>query len=286
MKSPIVLGMPEAEYHAHPALSSSGARKLVPPSTPAAFDWERKNPSPPTAAMRLGRAVHREVLGIGSEIVVGQYPNYRTKESQQWRDAQEADGLIPLLAESATWTAIQGMAKALRAHPVFGQVFDPERGDGEASLFWTDPETNVPCRARLDFLPNRVKGRRLVVPDYKSTGKSADPREFARDAATYGYPQQDDWYRGGLKAIGLDRDPQFVFVVQETKPPYLIGIHQVSASDAALANGLNRRARHAFAHCTATGEWPGYGNGVHQLEMPTWWRINSEALIDESETAA
>ena len=29
MKSPIVLGMPEAEYHAHPALSSSGARKLA-----------------------------------------------------------------------------------------------------------------------------------------------------------------------------------------------------------------------------------------------------------------
>ena len=31
----LIPSMPEVEYHAHPALSSTGARKLLPPSTPA-----------------------------------------------------------------------------------------------------------------------------------------------------------------------------------------------------------------------------------------------------------
>ena len=52
----VIFDMPEVEYHRHPALSSTGARRLLRPSCPALFDWERKHPRPPTKAMRLGRA--------------------------------------------------------------------------------------------------------------------------------------------------------------------------------------------------------------------------------------
>ena len=52
----VVENMPEAEYHAHPALSSTGARRLLPPSCPALFAYEREHPPQPKAAFEHGRA--------------------------------------------------------------------------------------------------------------------------------------------------------------------------------------------------------------------------------------
>jgi len=273
----IITDLPEGEYHAHPALSSSGARKLLPPSTPARFHYERQHPKPATEAMILGKAAHRLALGTGARIEVADYPDFRTKEAQAWRDSVLAADAVPLLAGSDKWHRVKGMKAALEADPIYRKLFDPERGTPEVSLFWD--EGDVPCRARFDFLPHQADGRRLVIPDYKTTTKSAHPIEFARAAAEYSYPQQDDFYRRAARAL-LDPDPAFVFVVQETNPPYFVSFVQVRPDDQQLAEGMNGVALRIFAECTAAGQWPSYGTQVHQLDMPTWWRIQSENLIE------
>ena len=278
----VILDMPEAEYHAHPALSSTGARRLLRPGCPALFHWERKHPAPATEAMKLGRAAHREVLGVGSDIVVSdEWTSYRTDAAREWRDAAEAEGLIPMLASSSAWERVQGMKAALLAHPSYRRLFDPERGDAEVSAFWTDDETGVECRARFDFLPHRQDGQRLIVADYKKT-TDPEPGTFARDAANYGYPMQADWYLRGVRALGLDPDPAFVFVAQSDKPPYLVSVTYLTSRDLTLAHHRNRIALHTFKACTERDEWPGY-DAVTALPMPAYWRIDSEELIDESE---
>ena len=278
----VIFDMPEVEYHRHPALSSTGARRLLRPSCPALFDWERKHPRPPTKAMRLGRAAHRELLGVGSEIVTsGEWDSFRKKDAQQWRDDAEAAGLIPLLEGSPELEAISGMRSRLEGHPTYGRLFDAERGDAEVSAFWTDPRTGVQCRARFDFLPQPVDGRRLIVADYKTT-TDPEPGAFARDAAKYGYPMQADWYLRGVRALDLDDDPQFVFVAQSTTPPYLVSVTYLTADDLHLAHHRNRIALNTFRACTESDHWPGYDD-VTALPMPTYWRIESEELIDEGD---
>lgn len=273
----ILPDLDERDYHAHPALSSTGARKLLPPSTPARFHHERQHPKPPTESMILGKAAHRLALGTGARVEVADYPDFRTTEARQWRDGVLADDAVPLLANSEKWQRVQGMKAALEGDPIYRRLFDPERGTPEASLFWD--EAGVPCRARLDFLPHQTGRRRLVIPDYKTTAKSAHPVVFARTAAEYGYPQQDDFYRRGVRAL-LDSDPAFVFVVQETEPPYLVSFVQVRPDDQRLAADMNDIALRVYAECAAADQWPGYGTQVHQLDMPTWWRIQSESLIE------
>lgn len=277
----IIYTLPEAAYHADPALSSTGARRIIAPGCPALFDHERRNPRQATPAMKLGRSAHRVILGVGSDIALGDFPDFRTKAAQQWRDETEASGLIPLLESGKEWQAIRGMRDALHAHPAFARLFSADRGTAETSIFWTDEETGVECRARLDFLPNPVDGLRLIVPDYK---KTADPYPgaFARDAAKYGYPMQADWYLRGVKALGLDPDPVFVFVTQSADPPYLVSVVQLTAEDLQHAHDRNRQALHAFAHCTETGQWPGYDERVHVINMPTYWRIESDQLTEGS----
>ena len=281
MKPQIVHGMPHTDYLTHPGLSSTGARRLLPPSCPALFRWEQLHPSPPTPAMRVGSAVHREVLGTGTEIEVSdEWPNYRMRDAQEWRDSVTAAGRIPMLAHE--YAPVKAMKTALHADPVFRGLFDPDRGDAEASLFWTDAETGIDCRARLDFLPHPVKGRRLVIPDYK-TCRSAEPAAFGRSAAELGYALQADFYLRAAVANGLDRAPAFVFVAQEKAPPYLVQPVQLPRDVMDLAHLMNSAALRRYATCLETDTWPGYAPGVAEAPIPAWWSRTVEDFLDAEE---
>jgi hypothetical protein len=264
----VVDGMPDVEYHAHPALSCSGARKLLPPSCPALFRWEQDHPRESTKAFDAGHAAHQLVLGTGPEIVVIEHDDWRTKDAKERRDAAYAAGQVPLLTKE--YEPIKAMAAALRAHPVASKLLDPGRGRPEQSLFWTDRKSGVPLRARLDFLPHVVSGRRLLLADYK-TALSADPVEFKRSAANYGYHQQDSWYSDAARALGLDPDPAFLFVVQMKSPPYLVTVVELDEQAKRIGRQLNRHAINTFQQCTAQGRWPGFSDEVELVSLPAWY---------------
>ena len=256
--------LPETEYHAHPALSSSGARKLLPPSCPAVFDYERRNPPPGKSVFDIGSAAHKLVLGAGMAIRVVDAKDWRTKAAQEQRDAAREAGEIPVLTHE--YELVRGMADAIGLHPVAGQLFT--EGTPELSIFWRDGRSGVDCRARLDWLTTNVLGEPVVV-DYK-TCASADPRAIARSVASYGYCVQERWYVEGAKAVGLADDPGFLFVFQEKTPPYLVSVIALDDNARRLGARLSRRARAIYAECVESDCWPGYSDQVEQVSLPAW----------------
>lgn len=260
----IVRDLPETEYHAHPALSSSGARKLLPPSCPAVFAWERDNPPEPKAVFDLGSAAHKLVLGAGLPIRVIDAKDWRTKAAQEQRDAARACDEIPLLTHEHE--TVRGMAAALGCHPVARQLF--EDGTPEVSLFWRDGRSGVECRARADWFTTNALGEPVIV-DYK-TCASADPRAVARSVASYGYNVQQAWYVEGAVATGLAEDPGFLFVFQEKSPPYPVTVVALDREAVRVGTVRARRARSIYAECVASGEWPGYSDEVVRLSLPIW----------------
>jgi hypothetical protein len=275
-------GMPDDVYHGDPvpdgSLSSSGARLLLPPSCPAKFDWERKHGRAPKRAWDIGHAAHERVLGVGPELVVvqtgtkdgptGPAEDYKTKYAQQHRDEIRAAGAVPVLL--AELEAVEDMAKAIRQDPIARVLFDPDLGGRpEQSLFWLDPQFDVWRRARLDWLPAQRDDGRLIVPDYKSC-TSAEPNSIERSVASYGYHQQDDWYRDALRALGLAEDPAFVFVFQEKTPPHLITVVELDAPSRRVGRRRNTQALEVFAECSATGVWPSYVDDVALISLPPW----------------
>ena len=66
----IVHNVPEADYHSHPALSSTQARQIL--DSPAKYDYAKTHPQPHKDAFDLGTAVHTKVLGTG--YTVATYP--------------------------------------------------------------------------------------------------------------------------------------------------------------------------------------------------------------------
>jgi hypothetical protein len=270
---PGVYEMTNDQYHADPvpggSLSSTGARALLPPGCPAQYRYDRDHPPETKDHFDLGHAAHMLVLGAGPELVVIDADNWTTKAAKQARAEARAEGLTPLTRPQNE--RVCAMAAALRAHPFAGLLFDHDRGQPEASLFWVDPQTGVWCRARFDFLPDRIPGARMIIPDYK-TAAAVDLDALSRSCATWGYFAQDAWYRMGAQALGLaDADARFVLVCQAKDPPHLVTVIEVDHVAQRLGHQLNRQALQLYAQCKESGRWPGHADDVVSLSLPPWF---------------
>lgn len=251
----------ESVYHAHHALSASGAKLLLPPSCPAIFHSQRLRGRPPKREFDVGHAAHHLVLGTGSELHVVNGDNYRKKDVQQERDAAYARGDVPLTPEE--FDAAQEMAAVLRAHPRYDELF----GDGlpEQSIFWTDPETGVPCRARPDWLtPTRVV-------DYKTTAVDPAPQACAKAIANFNYHVQEQFYRAGLVELDLiDEDADFVFVFQQKTPPYIVTAVDIDPAGRRAGYERMRQAVEIFRDCSEADIWPTYSDDITTVSLPGW----------------
>jgi hypothetical protein len=271
VEQPGVYDIPEDEYHADPvpggSLSSSGARRLLPPSCPAIFRYEQDHPVRKDV-FDFGSAAHKLVLGAGPVIVVVDAEDWRTRAAKERREDIRDAGAIPLLR--AEHAQVQAMALAIRRHPIASVLFDPSgNGRPEQSLFWQDPETGVWCRARPDWLPDTYADRRLIIPDYKTT-VSASPEHITKAVGNLGYHQQDAWYTDGARALGLDDDPAFIFVFQEKTPPYLVTVVQLDEDARRAGRARNRLAIERYRDCTESGIWPGHSDEIEFITLPAW----------------
>ncbi|GLY21665.1 PD-(D/E)XK nuclease-like domain-containing protein [Micromonospora sp. NBRC 101691] len=267
----VYAGITDTAYHRDPvpggSLSSSGARRLLPPSCPALFRHWQDNPQPPKREFDLGHAAHTLVLGAGPQIVEIEHDSWRTSAAKDAAAEARDAGKVPLLTKD--YEVVQAMAAALRAHPTAAALLRPEGGRPELSAFWIDPETRIWCRLRTDWLDVSRPGR-LIVPDYK-TCASAAPDDLQRAIWDHGYHQQADWYLGGLRALGLAaEDSQFVFIFQEKRAPYLVTVAQPDPFAMRIGAHLNREARHLYLECMTSGRWPGYTDDVALISLPGW----------------
>lgn len=265
-----IYDMPEALYHADPvpggSLSSSGARKLLPPSCPARFRYEQDHPVH-RDVFDLGTAAHKLVLGAGLPLAVLDAEDWRSKAAREWREAVRAEGSVPLL--SAEHEQVQAMAAAIREHPIAGPLLDPERGGhAEQSVFWQADD--IWRRARLDWLPDLDGARPPVIADYKTTA-SAEPGGIAKSVANFGYHVQAAWYVDAVEAVTGVRCP-FVFAFQEKAPPYLVTVCELDAVAIRAGRELGEMALEMYRDCREADVWPGYSDGIALISLPAWAR--------------
>lgn len=269
---PGVYDIPVDEYHADPveggSLSSSGARKLLPPSCPAIFRHEQDNPPASTDTFDFGHAAHKLTLGAGQEIEVIEADDWRTKAAREARDLAYAEGRIPLLPPA--YEQVVAMADALQQHPVASALLNPEIGKSEQTLIWQDRRTGIWRRALVDFLPNGapVNGRMLPV-DYKTTA-SAHPDAIQKSIQNYGYHQQADWYLDGIRTLGLAEHPKFLFIFQEKAAPYLVTVAEVDVIALRIARDLNNDAIDIYRRCVEANHWPGYSDDIELIPLPAY----------------
>jgi hypothetical protein len=274
----VVRGMDEESYHGDPvpegSLSYSGAKLLL--DSPARYQYTREHPTT-KREFDFGHAAHKLVLGKGAELIPLQRTDTKTGEVSTAEDMRSpstrehaalvrSQGKVPLLAHEIA--KAQAMADVVRAHPVASRLL--AEGEAEVSLFWRDAHTRVMLRSRCDWVTRLPSGRALIV-DYKTTGQSANPLRWGKEAGNLRYFMQDPWYREGYEVLHPDEEPPaFVFIVQEKDPPYLVSVCELDDDSRTAGAEANAVARALFLECMTTGEWPAYAPRVHPVTIPRY----------------
>ena len=279
-----VYNLPDSIYYADPlraygieSLSATSHRHLVAPSTPAHYRWTIDHPDDGrTDAMIRGKALHAVALETADLAVFYETRSWKSAAGQAFLDAHPDHGdKVPALA--ADVPAIEAMAKALHEHPL--ARLGLSGGMAEQALFGQHPDLGVWLRCKLDYLTDAAGGR-LILTDIKTT-ECAHPDKFARSAGDYAYDLQADNSAWLAQRLGLAKHVTMIFAAVETKPPYLVAVHEIDSSDLRNARSVNEAAERTFAHCLATGHWPGYPARINRISLPPWTaRAREEALYD------
>lgn len=257
----IIPDMPETEYHRHPALSSTGARKLL--ESPAKYKWEQDHPQPHKDAYDLGSAVHTKILGVGANVIT--YPDEHLTPSGAvstkaatvaWADQKRAEGFV--LIGSTQAAQVDGMAESVLAHPEARRILETVAGREVSIITEID---GVPVRARFDIYDG------VKAADLKSA-RDASPKGFNTAVGRYGYHVQDRWYSEAHTAVTGTELEAFKFLVVESSAPYLVGVYDLDFMWEDLAKERTKHARELYRACTATNTWPGYQSAT--LTPPTW----------------
>lgn len=271
----LVDALPEATYHAHPALSSTGARKLL--EAPALFQHYISTPQKPKPELDLGTLVHARVLGVGAQLAV--YPDdllasngaVSTNAAKAWAADMRSEGLIPVKADVAA--EVTAMTESVLAHREARRLLEQD-GHREASLFATDPDTGVEIRARFDLYADECA-------DLK-TARDASPHGFMRAVWDHRYDVQEEHYLKARELITGDRPP-FRFIAVESAAPYLVAVYTLNEQWQEIGDVWATHARKLYRACLDSGAdvWPGYGNDIHELIPPMGLIYEHQERFDE-----
>ncbi len=245
----IVHRSPAHAYHEHPRLGGNNE------------DWSPR--------ADIGSACHAVLLG-GDEAITycdatyasgkrkGEIAtDWTSKGAQQFQAAARAKGLIPMLerdrARLADMLAVSG--------PLLESLGE---GDTEQTMIWQDG--SAWGKSRHDWI---AKDRRILV-DYKTT-ENADPSLWIRRTLmSSNYDIGGAWYLRGVDALFGKADRDFLFLLQEIKPPHLCSFVGIGPDILDLARRKIEAGLSLWRRCVESGTWPGYESRVHWAELPQY----------------
>ena len=267
--------MTEKEYRSHPAISRSELWKMN--ESPEKFKWYKDHPQPPTPSLLFGQVVQKLLLqpdDFDTDFAIAPELDRRTKAG---KDAYNAfcDGLgdRSVVAPEMYLQAVEMAQKAL-SEPYVKKLL---AGEKEVPFFWTDADTNEPCKCRVDCLTD-MDGT-LTIVDYK-TAANAKTDVFNNSIYKYGYHLQAAMYSEGvMTALELPERPNFVFIVQEKNPPYSLNIVTVPSEVMLVGLDTFREFMGIYHECKETGYWWGYTgvfNEPNEAYLPGYMQIGEE----------
>ena len=236
----IVYGMTNKAYHATEAIGSHTAinfgRSALHATAP---------PEDPTSAMAFGSACHKWILeedDFYNEFAIPTLSLRSNAGKEMKRELQDQDLVI---ISEPDFDKIKAMKNALNRET---KAYLDGR-EKEVSIFWQDPN-GLSRKCRPDSILSAGDGK-ITGVDYK-TAADASPDGFKNAVVRYAYDQQAAWYVDGMLAADYVVE-EFVFVVQEKKPPYANMVYKLDWGSIKNARVKNDHAMKIILNYQQTG---------------------------------
>lgn len=255
---------PGVQYESIAAINWSSLKHLA--VSPLLYRWRLSHPKAATPAMVLGTAIHCAVLEpdkLDSRFAV--YDG--TRRGKAWEEWQvDHPGVQSLKPDERE--RVQQASAAVLAHREAAKLLRGCRH--EEPQTWTDPETGLACKGRLDAIgPSYLLD--LKTASSIEEGMAVAPRTFTRTAAARLYHGQLAWYHDGATlARKIQGDvPPYVIAV-ESDEPFDVGCYQLTPETLAAGRALYRSLLRRLEQCLAADYWPGVAPDLMPLELPAW----------------
>ena len=244
------------EYAAIDAVNWSTLRAAL--DSALAYSHRLANPPAETDAMRLGRATHTAVFEpdrLLHEYVIWTGGRRQGNEWEQFKAMHAAQTIL----RPDEYDCAVAIRDAVRGHKPAAALL--RSGMAECTLTWTDEETGLACKARLDWLSDKV------LADLKTT-RSIDGREFGRHAAAMRYHGQFGFACMGLRANGIEVPVKIIAV--ENEPPHDVCVFHLDEEVLWAGEDKARAALDLVAECRKRRRWPGRYTEEQKLVLPPW----------------
>jgi hypothetical protein len=259
---------PALYYERIPGVANKSALDKIHRSPATYQAWVTGADEEDNEALAFGRAFHTATLEpkvfASTYTVEPDFGDCRKTDNKRTRDMWRAENARKTFLSPKDMATILGMRDAVRAHPIAGELLTG--GVAEVTAKWTDPETGLTCKARVDYLRRDLQ----TLVDLKST-QDARPLAFAKSCANYGYHRQAAFYVDGCnEAAGAEVADTFVFVAVEKTAPYLVALLEIDEDGISKGRESIRADLHTFKECIENDTWPGYPAEVQTISLPHW----------------
>ena len=232
-------------YHAGPGIGSTMVKTFL--DSPARYNWiyNQGHREAPNDAMVFGSALHCAVLQ--PDLFPKKYVSFIKAEGTGSRARNEAakaeiekSGQVALPLDQIN--TINHMVEGIRRY--IGPYLDG--GISESSYYWTDEETGLLCKVRLDH----VFG--ATIFDLKST---SDISKIQSHIANFNYHVQAAFYSDAFDILKGER-PNFIFLFCEKSEPYLLDAVMLDQEALQLGRDRYRESLKGIQLCQELGQWP------------------------------
>lgn len=273
-KTTLITDMSNAEYHDQSAFSSSQIKDIL--RTPAHFYTKhlgKTTKKAPSADMLLGSVVHTLLLEndkFATEYAISQKFDKRTKQGKVDAEKFEQENMGKTIIDQDIYDTALQMAKSLGQHNV-AKLLKTNHAIAEASIFYTDVETGLDCRIRLDFHipPCDIFPNGLIV-DLKTTD-NASSGQFARTIYNFGYHISAAMYQDGfVQHYQTNEPPPFIWLVAEREAPYAVIAYNPDHETLHKGHDKKSQALQMLAQCLQENHFPAYSSDILTISLPNW----------------
>jgi exodeoxyribonuclease VIII len=249
----IFFDMPEEKYRKAPGVNHSTLRHMS--QSPAHYKYALENPVEPTQAMIFGTILHGRILEPARvlHVVRPSGMDFRSKTGKEWRDAQTK----PILTVEEDNALTQCQQSVFR-HETAAEII--RRSKREVSIFKRDKPTGLLLKARLDCLLSDDQDLTTVV-DVKSVD-DASTADFSRKLFNMSYHEQAALY------LDIAEASFFIFIAVEKVPPFAVNVFQLNPASIEVGRRAYRRNLELLKQCIERDDWPAYGDGINEVDVP------------------
>lgn len=267
MNEGIYYDISNEDYHHGLGVSKSQLDDIA--RSPAFYKWKKNAPldTEKLKALDMGTALHCLLLEpdeFKDRFIEAPEFNRRTTQGKQDEKdfLKECENTGKIIMEYEQHRKLKIMRESALAHHA-ARYFLEADGHCEASIYWTDSDTEELCRIR----PDKILAQQPVIIDVK---KVADMSRFDRHIEEFRYHVQNAMYQEGyLRHFG--ESPVFLFIaVSETIDcaRYPVHVYELDSSDIDVGFNLFKQNLQEFHECRINDDW----GGIEPISRPDWAR--------------